>query len=71
MDSLRIELTGLEGDLDLLVRHAQPQQWFDVSRGGSERAVVIDNPEGGAYYIDVVGAYPGAGSPFTLSVQGP
>lgn len=70
LDSLRIELTGLEDNLNLYVRRTQPAEWLDVSRGGGERTVVIDHPAGGAYFIDIVGAYPGAGSPFTLRVSG-
>lgn len=70
LDSLRIELTGLEDNLNLYVRRTQPAEWIDISRGGGERTVVIDQPAGGAYVIDIVGAYPGAGSPFTLLVSG-
>ena len=71
LDGLVIELTGLEGYLDLLVRRVRPSEWVDVSRDPDTRTLVIENPESGAYYIDIVGAFPGAGSPFTLSVRRP
>lgn len=71
MSSLTIRLTELEGDLDLSVRLSAPGEWVDVSRGGSERVVMIENPQPGAYFIDIAGAYPGAGSPFLLNVSSP
>jgi hypothetical protein len=71
LPSISIELTELTGDLDLFVRGTLPTIWTDRRRGGSERAVVIDNPEPGPYHIDVAGAYPGASSPFTLKVTAP
>lgn len=70
-DSLIISLSGLEGDLDLTVRHTTPSEWADLSRGGSERKVIIENPEEGSYYIDVVSAYSNAGSKFTLGINNP
>ena len=71
LSNVVINLTGLESDLDLFVRHSRPAEWLDRSRGEGERIVIIENPESGAYYIDVVGAYAGAGSSFTLSVSTP
>lgn len=71
MSSLAIGLTGLDGDLEIFVRRTRPAEWMDRTRGGSERQVIIENPESGAYYIDIAGAYPGAGSSFTLSVTNP
>jgi len=70
-ESFIIELSGLESNLDVFVRYAIPGEWMDRSRGGTERSVFIDNPESGAYYIDIAGALPGAGSPFTLSIHSP
>ena len=43
---------GLESDLDLFVRRAQPAEWTDRSRGAGTRTVVIENPGSGAYYKD-------------------
>jgi hypothetical protein len=72
LSSMTIELTGLTGDLDLLVRlSTRPEVWVDRSRGSSERVVVIESPEPGPYYIEVAGAYPGASSAFTLNVRSP
>lgn len=71
LESVAIELSGLEGDLEIFVRHTRPAEWIDRSRGGTERIVVIDKPQSGAYYIDIAGAYTGAGSSFTLSVSTP
>jgi len=71
LNSLTLQLLELEGDLELFVRFTTPADWMDRSRGGSERVVVIENPEPGAYYVEVAGAYPGAGSPFKLNVSSP
>jgi hypothetical protein len=71
LSSLTIALSGLESDLDLFVRRTRPGEWTDRSRGGEGRTVVIENPPGGTYFIDVAPAYRGAGSAFTLSVSGP
>ena len=67
---LAVTVSGLEDHLDLLVRLVSAnQQWFDLSRGGTERSVVIENPAPGAYYIDLASALDGASSEFTLTVE--
>jgi hypothetical protein len=67
---LAITVSGLEDNLDLLVRLVSAnQQWTDPSRGGTERSVVIESPPPGAYYIDLASALTGASSEFTLTVE--
>jgi len=69
--SITVDLTGLSGDLDLFVRHANLAEiWTDRSRGSDTRTVTIDEPTPGAYFIDVASAYPNASSTFTVSVSG-
>jgi hypothetical protein len=70
LDTLTVAATGLEGLLDLLVRLVPANQnWHDLSRSGSERSVVIENPAPGPYYIDLYSSVTGASSPFTLTVE--
>jgi len=69
--SITVDLTGLSGDLDLFVRHANlAKVWTDRSRGTDTRTVTIDEPTAGAYFIDVASAYPNASSTFMVSVSG-
>ncbi len=71
LSNLTVQISGLEGNLDLFVRRTQPAEWMDLSRGGDSRTVLIENPVAGAYYVTVAGALTGAGSPFTLNVSSP
>ncbi len=64
-------MSGLSGDLDLFVQDAFGGGFAtDRTRGGDSRIATVPSPAPGAYYIDVVGAYAGAGSTFTIDVSG-
>jgi hypothetical protein len=69
--SLTVELHDLTDRIDLFVHHQWDVDWYDRSFEGPDRSVVIENPEPGAYYIDIAAGYQNASSAFTLvaSVQ--
>jgi len=68
--SFTVELTGLTGLLDLFVRRTTPADWADRSRS-DHLLVSVEDPEAGAYYIDVAASLPGSTSPYTLTVNSP
>jgi hypothetical protein len=69
--SLTVELHDLTDRIDLFVHHEFEVDWYDRSFEGPDRSVVIENPEPGAYYIDVAAGYQNAASAFTLAVSSP
>jgi hypothetical protein len=71
LPSLKVELHDLTDPLDLFVHNKNTIDWMDRSFQGTDRSVTIDNPEPGAYYIDVGAGDANASSAFTLSVGGP
>lgn len=67
---LVVEVTGLSGNLDLLVREAgEGPSAFDRQRGGDTRTVRVERPAAGPWYLDLVPAHPGAGSAFTITAR--
>lgn len=68
--SFTVELADMTGFLELFVRRHTPVDWADRTRA-DDLMIVVENPEPGAYYIDVTAALVGASSPYTLTVSGP
>lgn len=78
---LTLDLTGMSVDLDLYVGHGsigsvqgvnleagQTYQWKSNEFGAVDEHVVIDNPQPGIYYAEIV-SYQGQGSQFRLAAR--
>lgn len=79
--SLTLELGGLSADLDLYVAHGTIRtlqgadisggenfQWKSNAFGNGDERVVIDAPQPGIYYVEIV-SYEGNGSRFRLTAR--
>jgi hypothetical protein len=79
--SLTLELSGLSADLDLYVGHGsiesvqgvnveqgETYEWKSNAFGNVDERVVINQPQPGAYYAEIV-SYEGHPSSFQLSVR--
>ena len=70
--SVTIDLTGLTDVLEVLVRRSNDAMiWRNRGSTSADAQVIVENPEPGPYFIDVVAVSSGAASPFTLSVAAP
>lgn len=65
-----VDLTGLSGNLDVLVRTADGEVvGTDRTRGGDTRTVTVTGAGDGPFYVEVIAALAGASSPFTITVS--